>query len=156
MSFTSELWKPHFIICAVNASWSLSDVKGCHMGYDHEEAESLGPLHCVRCGGLRLDVRSRGSVGRISLGLVRWRRWSGCRESQGAQLSMSCPPLGPRAWPFAICRSTFMSRSPLEGAHIHILQMGKVRLKQGKVTELVIGYLLLCNQSHQAWWPKDS
>lgn len=49
-----------------------------------------------------------------------------------------------------------MSRSPLEGVHIHMWQMGKVRLKQGKVTELVIGYLLLCNQSPQTWWPKDS
>lgn len=65
-------------------------------------------------------MRSRVSFGRVSLGVVAWRRWSRCLESQGPQLSMGCTacsnlinPVGLRAWLLAICMNMFTSRSPV-------------------------------------------
>lgn len=72
----------------------------------------------LQCGGLLLGMRSRRSVGRVSLSMVTWRRWSRCLESQGPQLSMGCTACsnlikpGLCAWLLAICMSKFTSRLP--------------------------------------------
>ena len=48
--------------------------------------------------------------------------------------------------------STFTPRSPLKGVPIHILQMGKLRLRLVKGTVQLHGYLFLPNQLSQIQW----
>ena len=48
--------------------------------------------------------------------------------------------------------STFTPRSPLKGVPIHILQMGKLRLRLVKGIVRLHGYLFLPNQLSQIQW----